>query len=75
MCTPSARLDVVHQIFSGDYKYFLETTNIFPLQVKSHVRGMTVGLNQDTLGGILKVCITRYLYSIYNTIYTLSTVL
>ena len=56
-------------------KYFLETTNIFPLQVKSHVRGMTVGLNQDTLGGILKVCITRYLYSIYNTIYTLSTIL
>ena len=36
---------------------------------------MTVGLNQDTLGGILKVCITRYLFSIYNTIYTLSTIL
>ena len=30
-------------------------------QVKSHVRGMTVGLNQDTLGGILKAALSQFL--------------
>jgi len=30
-------------------------------KVKSHVRGMTVGLNQDTLGGILKAALSQFL--------------
>jgi len=29
--------------------------------VKSHVRGMTIGLNQDTLGGILKAALSQFL--------------
>ena len=30
-------------------------------KVKSHVKGMTVGLNQDTLGGILKASLSQFL--------------
>ena len=30
-------------------------------KVKSHVKGMTVGLNQDTLGGILKAALSQFL--------------
>ena len=30
-------------------------------KVKSHVRGMTIGLNQDTLGGILKAALSQFL--------------